>query len=433
MLLTRSVGSDWKSCSYVSPGGTKCPSLPHVGSEFCFQHQIYDQEKNKKEFEKKPRDIVPKEQAGESGNEPPEHFRRLLYSTAVLMISYTLPWLPRGIGPPWLERGGFLLMEPIRIKDHLTHLSTVLADVEIDLWGWSASFLFHLMPYIFIVTFILAWYKYYQGDNLGSANIGILHTGIFGVSMSLYLISRLSNPEYYIFIDPIGDGAFEQIFLDANGLWLAGLSGLGLHPKTRDFLILANPQNIHNKSTRNPPQHSSASNSHSRSESDIQLDGMVDELSIIKTYREINSANYKNAIIPTIVLSLYAAWLFAKPDFNTMASWSFEPIQYEDYWPSFLSVSIPLYFVISIVLGIRSNSIGKGSLFRAQSLVKSIDELLIYSPNYTRRAEYVITKSSFDQATSTRALLGSFALITAILSILLFFLAIFANQDRRRY
>ena len=92
--------------------------------------------------------------------------------------------------------------------------------------------------------------------------------------------------------------------------------------------------------------------------------------------------------------------------------------------------TILLYFVISIILGVRSKSIFKGSLLRGNSLINSMENLLNQYPNYPRRGEFIIFKSEFEAATKFRSLI---AIIIGVLSFLFIILTIWGNKDNKKY
>jgi hypothetical protein len=189
--------------------------------------------------------------------------------------------------------------------------------------------------------------------------------------------------------------------------------------------------NIYEKIAANAPPKIAANAptipSTSRSQIDRQLDGMIEELVIIKKYREINASNKMKSILPAIVVTLFVMGL---PYLFTRESLSDFTATFDDFLFMFIIFCLPTLYVISIILSIKENSIFKGSLLRAGSLIKSIDEMLMHSPSYSRRAEYIIVKSGFEAAFSVRLILGVIAVISAIIAILLIFVS---SHNNRRY
>lgn len=183
------------------------------------------------------------------------------------------------------------------------------------------------------------------------------------------------------------------------------------------------------------PANSSTANSH-RSDIDVQLDGMLEELVIIKKYREINSGYTIKAILPALIINLIVAHLITSGMAEDCVSYTYCGNTYDEEYDAYFASNyfllyLPTLFALSGIAAIMGGSFLKGSLLRARSLIKSMDEMLPYSPGYSKRAEYVIAKSGIEQAFQARVVLGVFALITAIVAILLIFLS--TQDNRRRY
>lgn len=197
------------------------------------------------------------------------------------------------------------------------------------------------------------------------------------------------------------------------------------------------------------------------------VDKCLEEIKSISNYRTVNSKNKKKAfqislLLNTIYLlykyiewTIIDVWRYAdeltleyflsfrefKDFFWTESeiyyiifgqyydsNWSW--LEYSPHSDTWIIWTIILYFVISIILGVRSKSIFKGSLLRGNSLINSMEILLNQYPNYPRRGEFIIVKSEFEAATKFRSLI---AIIIGILGFLFIILTIWGNKDNKKY
>ena len=191
------------------------------------------------------------------------------------------------------------------------------------------------------------------------------------------------------------------------------------------------------------------------------LDTTLDEIQVISESRKKNSANGKRAIfiaIPSAIVvtvigfllnnygsmkDYYADWSYFIDitfDLDSFFTW-FYPYNddfFGEYpnavdWTPGVYVMFGGWCVSYLALyyywGYRSQSLGKGGIFKANSLISSFEENARNYPNYPRIGEFNIVKSEFDSATKTAGIFGMFfGAILALIAIL----AIFGSRDNQR-
>lgn len=192
------------------------------------------------------------------------------------------------------------------------------------------------------------------------------------------------------------------------------------------------------------------------------LDSTLDEIKMISESRKQNSANSRRAFlfsIPTsIIISIFAflqgqysdmkeynldwTWFWDGINFEVFKTW-FYPYndefystnsQYMTWTPGvffLLGGFLIAYLVLYYYFGYRAQSLGKGGILKANSLISSFEESVQRHQNYPRRGEFNLVKSEFEAATKAAGIFGAIVGITIALFAIL---AIFASKDDgRRY
>ena len=221
---------------------------------------------------------------------------------------------------------------------------------------------------------------------------------------------------------------------------------------------------------RNEPEiyspQSQVNTHHDTSQQSIEfenLDTTLDEIKMISVSRKQNSANSRKALlfsIPTsITISIFA---FLQYNYSDMKEYyldwtwfwdmtlNFEQFKIwfyphtDDYfstnsqyitWTPGVYFLLGGFFIAYLVLyyyfGYRAQSLGKGGILRANSLISSFEESVQRHSNYPRRGEFNLVKSEFEAATKAAGIFGA---IVGIIIALFAILAIFSSRDNdRRY
>ena len=137
-------------------------------------------------------------------------------STGALIFGLISPW---GF---WYESGFQTLRWSI---SNLTFIFTEGLNNYSE-WGFTPlSFIewamFPMLPLVFVTTFVATWYKSLQGDKDFGRKASIFHLSFFGVWYLLSIITAFINWGYFeIWLPSLYD----------IGLWIAAVSGIGLHP-----------------------------------------------------------------------------------------------------------------------------------------------------------------------------------------------------------
>jgi len=200
------------------------------------------------------------------------------------------------------------------------------------------------------------------------------------------------------------------------------------------------------------------------------LDTTMDEIQMISESRKANSANRRKAMLVAVPVAIIVT-LFGfilenitffyeyKNETNISLSGGFWSYLWDStfnfewfstwFWPhnddffitnphlvewfegAYISIvgltisSIILYYY----LGYRSQSLWKGGILKANSLISSFEQNVQQHPNYPRLGEFNIVKSEFESATKAAGIFGIFlGIILALIAIL----AIFSGRDNNR-
>lgn len=157
----------------------------------------------------------------------------LSISTVALFLGLILPWWKYDKNQLRLEYSGFeVLFSLAGIRSSLYNLPLnslansfdLLTEKQEGAFSLGQQFfainniIFFLIPWIFLLTFYYSWHSRNENRTLTN-KAGWIHLSVF----LLYILTLIPSNNYYS-----GENTIDNLFLNRIGIYVAGISGLGL-------------------------------------------------------------------------------------------------------------------------------------------------------------------------------------------------------------
>jgi len=147
--------------------------------------------------------------------------KALTISSGGLVLGFLSPWSWLGSGFQALSRS---FQDVLWVLTDLPSLYSEWGMTPLDYIQWLMG---PLLPLVFVTTFVLTWYTFQfsnhsqQEHEEFSRKASIFHLSFFGVWYLLSIITAFINWGYFEIWPP---SSYDF------GLWIAAVSGIGLHP-----------------------------------------------------------------------------------------------------------------------------------------------------------------------------------------------------------